>query len=354
AGQVRAGLDASASGGAPAVRVLGRVDLPSGGEQSAHLGALAAAQGTVWVTGTQGPLGKAGSPTGIVLRYRDGRLTRLDAPFPQGHSEGGDIAAAGGRAWTLATDRDATALFGTDGRTWERDARPARGGLTPYAVAATGDRDVWVAATAPGTHDAKAIPALLHYDGTTWRKRDKGVGGDRRLNLFALTARAADDVWVAGERSLGGGKLDATPFLARWDGRAWHRQSTPVRLGYVRAVAPVSRTDAWAVGGTGCSCSSTAGPLVLRRDGASWRRAATAGLRRALGSVVPDGRGGLWAAEDGGRLVHFDGHRWRAAALPGSAEATAVARDARTGRIYAIADEPERNARVTALLLALG
>ncbi|RMI36414.1 hypothetical protein EBO15_38640 [Actinomadura harenae] len=351
--RARAGLDASEAARVPSARVLGRYTLPSGGEEPAHLTGLAAANGTVWVTGTQGPIGKDGTPTGLVLRYQGGRLARLDAPLARGRSEGGDVAATGDRAWVLASDQNASPLLSTDGRTWRRDDRPSHGGLGAYGIAATGDRDVWIEAAGSGAGGAKEVPALLHYDGTSWHRKDRGVGGDRRLGLFGITARASDDVWVAGERSLGGANQNATPFLAHWDGRAWRREGTPVRLGFVRSVAPLSGTDVWAAGGTGCSCSSAAGPLVLHYDGRSWRRAAATGLRRALASVVQDGHGGLWAADDGGRVVHFDGHRWRAAALPGKAAATAVARDPRTGRVYAIADEPEQNAKVTTVLLTL-
>ncbi|MEV5573267.1 hypothetical protein AB0L06_24755 [Spirillospora sp. NPDC052269] len=352
----RAGLDASTStpsGHGPSARVVGRYTMPSGGEEPANLQGLAAAHGTAWVTGTEGPLGKAGSPTGIVLRYQGGRLTRLNAPLAQGHSEGGDVAATGGRAWVLASERDSATLLSTDGQAWRRDARPSHGGVDTYGIAAVGDRDMWIVGTKPGARGAKDVPVLLHYDGSAWRRTDKGVGGDGGLDLFGITARASNDVWVAGERSLNGKNETATPFFAHWDGHAWHRQGAPARLGYVRSVAPLTSANAWAVGGSGCACSSAAGPLVLHYDGRSWRRAAATGLQHSLDSVVQDGHGGLWATEDGGRLVHFDGHRWTPAALPDQAAATAVARDAQTGKTYAIAAEPEQNAKVTALLLEL-
>lgn len=350
----RAGLDASTSGRTPTARVVGRYILPSGGEEPAALNGLSAAHGTVWVTGTQGPIGKAGAPTGIVLRYQGGHLTRQAVPLRTGHSETGDVAASGGDAWVLARNKDVPTLLGTDGRTWRRDVRPGHGGLNTYGIAAPGPRDLWIAATGPGPGGAKESTVLLHYDGSAWRRTDKGVGGDPRLNVFGITARASNDVWVAGDSRLNGKNEDSTPFFAHWDGRAWHRQTTPVGLGFARSVVPLSGTNVWAVGGTGCDCTSGSGPLVLHYDGRNWRKGPTTGLRQSLDSVVQDGHGGLWAVEESGRLLHFDGHRWTPAALPAQAAATAVARDPQTGRIYAIADDPEQNDQVTGLLLSLG
>ncbi|MCP2336180.1 hypothetical protein [Actinomadura rupiterrae] len=352
--RAHAGLDARTTGHAPVARVLGRYAMPSGGETSASFQGLAAAHGTVWVSGTSGPLGKAGSPSGFVLRYQGGRLAKLDAPLKPGTSEGGDVSAVGGLAWVLASDKGGAELLTTDGRTWRQDVRPTRRGFGAYGVTAVSERDIWVSGAKPDDHGDKQAPVLLHYDGTAWHRTDKGVGGDHDVLLFGMTARASNDVWTAGQRSLGTKNLDATPFLAHWDGRSWRRAHTPVRLGFVRSVAALTGADAWAVGGTDCSCSSEAGPLVLHYDGKTWRRTTTSGLRRALESVVQDGRGGLWAAESGGRVLHFDGRAWRPATLPGQASATAVARDPQTGRIYAIADEPEQNDKVTGLLLELG
>ncbi|MFC4911778.1 hypothetical protein [Actinomadura gamaensis] len=348
-------LDAGSSGPASRAVIAGRYVMPSGGESSASFAGLAAAHGRVWMSGTEGPIGKAGSPTGFVLRYENGRLTRLKPPLTPGHSDGGAVAAAGDRAWILASDRKAGPLLATDGRGWHWDARPARGGLRPYTVAAIGDRDVWIAASeSPSSGDSKDVTALLHYNGGDWRRTDKGVGGDSRLNLFDLTARASNDVWVAGERSTSTGKLDAEPYLAHWDGRAWKAHTAiPVRLGFVRAVAPLSGTNVWAVGGVGCACSSDAGPLVLHYDGRTWRKTSTSGLSLALQAVVPDGRGGLWGVESDGRVLRFNGRHWKAVALPEGAEASALSRDASTGRVYAAAAQPMRNDKVTGFLLEL-
>jgi hypothetical protein len=275
---------------------------------------------------------------------------------PPGQDVSGRLSARSARgAWSVWTGTGFTAVERLQAGGWARVPLPAR--LTRYvrsAVAFDGDSaaDFWLFSSYRTTR-------ALRFTGTGWAIAAlppwvlrASAGGGRR----AVTAVfGPDDVWVF--------SLQAGPYAAHYDGRAWAKVPLP---GAPDAVSAVAANDIWALDGslalhwngrtwaTSTLTSAAGGPApgfghltatgpdsawawrttgtpgpsarsaVLHWNGARWRPIAgtPAGL---IGSVVPDGSGGLWAAglavTPGGRgfLYHLAGGRWTRVSPPAGA-----------------------------------
>jgi hypothetical protein len=124
------------------------------------------------------------------------------------------------------------------------------------SVAAASSSDVW--AVGSFIDDATFITETLieHYDGTTWSAVPNPNPGTVRNELFAVSASGPADVWAVGDfvdgiDAHGYSSTDLRTLVEHWDGTAWTMMSTPTPPlgGQLYAVAAVSPTDVWAVGG---------------------------------------------------------------------------------------------------------
>jgi hypothetical protein len=120
----------------------------------------------------------------------------------------------------------------------------------PEALLSIGGRsatDVWAVGADKGRG-----PIVLHYDGTTWQRRDTGVRG----HLWWVHA------FEDGTAMMGG----AGGLIVHWDGSAFHRMQTP-GLGRhtVFGLWGASPSDVYAVGG-----SANRGGFVWHYDGTRW------------------------------------------------------------------------------------
>ena len=105
-----------------------------------------------------------------------------------------------------------------------------------FSVHGTGERDVWVAGAADG--GGLGLPALLHYDGAGWRRADLSGLGLEGTDLWWVHARAADDVFAAGENGT----------ILRGDGTTFARMASPDTR-TVFGLWAAGPDEAWAVGG---------------------------------------------------------------------------------------------------------
>ena len=116
---------------------------------------------------------------------------------------------------------------------------------------------------------------VLRHDGAAWRSVSRtGLPGDETLR--GVDAVAAADVWVAGERPAGIGRY--ATVVARWNGTAWTRESTPNGnpggFNTLSGVAAAGGT-VWAVGTyVDPAAPANRRKLILQRTGGSWRVAA--------------------------------------------------------------------------------
>ena len=173
----------------------------------------------------------------------------------------------------------------------------------PEALLSIGGRsaaDVWAVGADKGRG-----PIVLHYDGTSWQRRDTGVRG----HLWWV--HAFDD----GTAMMGG----AGGLIVRWDGSAFHRMQTP-GLGRhtVFGLWGSSPSDVYAVGG-----SANRGGFVWHYDGTSWREETlprdipllTFGVTGeddptdlpGLFKVWGDGAGNVWVVGAASTVLHRSG-----------------------------------------------
>jgi len=216
------------------------VPTPPGG----RLSAVAAVSTTdVWAVGSQ----PTGDGPGILVQHWNGhQWSVVDAPAQPPT----DFNALTGLAVVNAHDIWAVGSRGDDfneplvehwnGSAWQVVAvpeppqpdpnDPTNVGLT--AVTAVGAGNVWAVGEAG---------LIEHYDGHAWRIVTGPGGGTVRW--AAVSARAADDIWVVG-------RSGTTPVSAHWTGTAWHPVPVPTGTTLDGVVAARS-AGTTAVGGTG-------------------------------------------------------------------------------------------------------
>ena len=134
----------------------------------------------------------------------------------------GKVDAAGGRAWVIATgifdEISSTRVAAWDGAAWSwlPDLGFAYGDLTDSVALAR--NDVWFVG---GGFDGGLV---FQWNGRRWVDR---LPARPDLNLTHVTATAADDVWVSGDRLVG---EQWGPVLMHWDGVAWSEVAVPAQL----------------------------------------------------------------------------------------------------------------------------
>lgn len=291
----------SADGKTPGAAVVLRWDgrrwsvTYTGADGSSLFAVAVSSPADVWALGTVGLARpeRAGKP---LLVHWDGRSWRTVA-FPG--TTGGELAAAGGRAWIIGSP-------------------PPRGGLASL---------------------------MFGWDGTRWRRYSYPCPGIGLCGLRAITARTASDAWAVGQYDAAPWPgMALYPFVLHWDGLSW--QPVPAIYtghggqryhgpGTLQAVVTGSRTRAWAIGLT----QPAGHPLMFEWDGTRWQQMpwpqtatgpagpiATGGQNGSItipltgAPVSADHAGQLWLALNNGvylTYVRFDGQHWTA--MPGPA-----------------------------------
>lgn len=173
-------------------------------------------------------------------------------------------------------------------RKWSASLAPLAGAAAIAAIA--------VVATLPHHHAGPMPPGM---------PRDSA--------LLGVAAASATSVWAVG---LTGAGPRFRPLIMHWNGRAWTRSTTPnPRYGAVlRAVAPVSARDAWAVGGTTVATHAFE-PYILRWNGRVWRQMPVPRQTNptSLSAVAVVSASDVWAVGQaaGALILHWNGTRWR-------------------------------------------
>lgn len=126
-----------------------------------------------------------------------------------------------------------------DGSRWKQVLTPDP--LTPghasylYAVAAPSAKGVWAVGSVNRHRGGRALAEL--WNGMRWR-----IVPTIGAPLTGVAARSANDAWAVGGRSGGG-------YVRHWNGSAWTVATKLDSSHQLLAVAEVSPTDVWAVGG---------------------------------------------------------------------------------------------------------
>ena len=95
-----------------------------------------------------------------------------------------------------------------------------------------------------------------------------------------------------------------------WPATVTRHYGAPADASGYSAVIALSRTDAWAFGGT--NPGGAGAPVALQWNGQSWRSwPLPAGLRDFIGDASASSATDIWAVSyAGGYVLHWDGHRW--------------------------------------------
>jgi len=150
-------------------------------------------------------------------------------------------------------------LAGSASTAKARPTAPAASFTVPgvlYAVAANSATNAWAVGQARG-----GGTLIARWNGTAWRRvsSPRTAGGGI---LYSMAVTSARNAWAVGQA---GGH---STLILRWNGTAWKRMPSPAPAkGTLRAVSATSATNAWAVGWT--SGGST---LILRWNGTAWKR----------------------------------------------------------------------------------
>jgi hypothetical protein len=204
------------------------------------------------------------------------------------------------------------------GGRWQQAALPA--GLTGFisSASATSASNIWAASSSGGY--------VLHWDGTKWTVAKRWRGNREMTDITALSSK---NVWVFGT---GAGGL---PGLGGWhfNGRSWSKVGGIG--GQVFRASAVSSKDIWAI------AASRDGGRIVRFNGTRWRAVRRSPALRGIrlqNILATSGRnawvaGNLAAKHGYGRLVvaHWNGQHWTRIVLAGAGWAGRLAPDGRGG-----------------------
>ena len=213
---------------------------------------------------------------------------------------GGSVLWAVG-AHSSKTSHDAPTVWRYDGSDWTTRRIPvdltARSGHVNN-IAAVSDTDVWAVGYTAVTGAGSPRPFVAHLTGGRWTVVDEAwtSPGDQAV-MSAVTARAADDVWVFG--------LEVTSYAAmawHFDGRFWSKEAITIQNRSCNFPQDSTVTDAVATADgvyVASYCSSKTARLaatVSFFDGRHWHSELSGHDGSSVYGVGADPSGKVWAA----------------------------------------------------------
>ncbi|CAG6395646.1 DUF2510 domain-containing protein [Streptomyces cocklensis] len=282
-----------------------------------------------------------------------GRWVAEPVPYPQGyladitHLDAHTTWAVGSRESTV--DPYHPVLVGKDdrdGQGWKVIPTPDDGqDHTWYRnLDASSTRDVWAVG---GALSGTSVPAV-HWDGSTWRSADIPVPENSNVDMRVATV-SPTDAWAAGWYSDPDTQI-SSPLLRHWDGTAWNAVPVPADADVMNlmAIEATPAHDVWVTG-----FSDTDQPRALHYDGTGWTPAAIpfTGVNGELYDIAANGPGDVYAVgrtlldeKDWGHslVMHYDGTAWHQVAAPAKAgQLISLARTA-DGGIVAVGQDVDR------------
>ncbi len=329
--------------------------------QSVLLGGIAAVSASdTWITGAAGLAGRS-AVTPLVQRWNGTRWlpVTLPAAIAAGLARPGQpsvVGAASSRdAWIFGPAGKYAHLLGTR---WTAGILPviSRGHALLGSAAVFGPSDAWAFGVQfSGGQHARLAPYAARFDGTAWRA--VAVPGHGPLTVSAVSP---DDMWAITNALPPVTGIAAKPAILRWNGATWRAEAMQPTLpahATLSSIVAESDDDVW-VGGSAPNGSGGTSELALHWDGTSWTTASPPAAPTSadyyLTSLVPDGSGGLWGVGEAlpgtPRFWHYSAGAWSAPA-EGSPRWVSLQLDQvpGTGSIWAIAD----NAGLTKGLILL-
>lgn len=202
-----------------------------------------------------------------------------------------------------------------DGIKWSiADSPNPPGSTVSYLtkIVAVSADNIW----AVGTDESSKSSFLLHYDGISWKIV---IYSSTREMFNTITARASNDVWIAGS-SYANNLARSVPLFKHWDGSSWTIVSSPSISGYIYGITAISANDVWAAGFAHSLSYSvgSVGPLLMHYDGTSWR--VVVGPPDSFPDEIITGGGiydisafssnDIWAVGSTIDFLHYNGTSW--------------------------------------------
>ncbi len=242
-----------------------------------------------------------------------------------------------------------------DGAAWQIVTGPTTDVLQDVTVVSA--NDVWAVGGEINYGSAGSqvyTPLIEHWNGTAWAVVSTPKTNANAIDLYAVAATGANDVWAVGETDQGSQHI-GTPLIERWNGTAWSLVASPAQpanadAGLTAITAIPGTNQLWAVGGSR-SRTSPAYPqaLIERWNGSAWQV--------VQGPALPTGAFGLelhgvmalsatdaWAVGDYTAsnhtirtlTVHWDGTSWQTVASPDTWGSLTSVAAARSGDVRAV------------------
>lgn len=284
-------------------------------------GVAAISADDVWVVGN-----RAARHSVVEIRHWDGSTwTRFPIRATHNWEVLSSIAATpGGDLWAVGRQSKANLIEHWTGSEWVAVPGPSHQGEANYgllAVSADSDSDVWAAG-----YNAVQGGYVEHFDGNAWTDSGGSLAG---VQLSAITAVAADDVWAVGSDARDGIGDKTKTFIEHFDGTSWSQVESQNPGGHGNELLGVTALDAshaLTVGHRGIGIAGS--PLAERWEGTSWSTSKTSdpkwgGALFAVAalSTIDAWTVGLSRSKIGNQrnlIQHLDGTRWQTVRSPAS------------------------------------
>lgn len=132
--------------------------------------------------------------------------------------------------------------------------------------------DAWAAGSYGRADTGGASTLILHWDGSTWAISPSVNASGNFNSLLAVDAIASNDIWAAGNTNPnpGGSGNQVRTLMEHWDGTSWTLASGPnpgTASNFINAVSATAANDVWVAGSYSSGTSRT---LIEHWDGAQW------------------------------------------------------------------------------------
>jgi hypothetical protein len=285
-----------------------KLAIPKDSAAAEFYGAAAVSADDVWAVGDVSP---RHAPSHGIIEHWNGRRWQL-VPGPPTRSElSGVTALSADDAWavgqaSVSTPKGFEQLALTlhwNGKTWKQvptpdPAAPATPALSVdnslASVAGSSPRNVWaVGQYYLRTNDIRGSRALvLHWNGSRWTRVPNPALVSANVSLLnGVSALSATGVWAVGSTNRHGAQH---ALVESWNGKRWKAVRVPgPRLAGVSALGA---DDAWAAGGPDGSGE------VMHWNGSAWTLATKVDKKHGLAAVAEISPTDVWAV--GGRYQY--------------------------------------------------
>jgi hypothetical protein len=237
------------------------------------------------------------------------------------------VAASGpGAAWVSGSSIAGLVIDHWNGTSWNGLTPPATfetngsASVNDSVIGASSKNDMW---TFPTVSSAAVKQYALERHNGAWKTFNLG----KTAQVVATAVFSPSNVWAFGSNDVSTASGYGTPYVRRYNGRAWKSASMP---GDALGVSPLSASDIWAWGPTTKTLGQSAPDVVaMHWNGASWGtlavpRYVVSGGRAIVQQLIATGPDSLWAVEGlaanrgtgqppaaGLVLAHWNGRKWR-------------------------------------------